>query len=401
MRNMSGRANVGTGDNVAIAGIVLGGSGSEEFIIRGIGPSIPLPNRLADPYLSLHNANGSIIAQNNNWKDTQQAQIASTNLAPPNDLEAAIRIRLNTGSYTAILSGVNGGTGIGSLDIYEIESGGSTRMHNISTRANISGFGNEQAFVGVTVDGGGTTDLLFRGRGPTIPLPNRLQNPYLTLYDAAGNALYWNDNWRDSQEGPITVTGVAPSHDAESAIRRKLSAGQYTVILHDYSGGAGIGSVEVYNVDNAPAGTPTPAPTATPPPQRLLWNDKTARGTYVGKSSSNPNGIEEVKRSAVLYPSAPGKITVRYRARAFWLGGPGTPSEAHRAAVYPQLLNQSGGVISRGAGAAPLTTEYGPVQSTSFTGNGSPFIIRVMAESAHWYPQPDYATVEYLEVYAP
>ena len=109
--NLSARSNVGVGDNVAISGVIITG-GSESLIFRGLGPSLPFSNRLADPFLQLYNSNGSLVAQNNNWKDSQQAAISATGVAPRNDLESAIRIDLAPGAYTAILTGVNGGQGI-------------------------------------------------------------------------------------------------------------------------------------------------------------------------------------------------------------------------------------------------------------------------------------------------
>ena len=60
------------------------------------------------------------MASNDNWKNTQQAQIQATGFAPPNDLESAIDATLPNGNYTAILAGKNGETGVGLLDIYKV-----------------------------------------------------------------------------------------------------------------------------------------------------------------------------------------------------------------------------------------------------------------------------------------
>ena len=103
--------------------ITAGGNGSTEVVVRGLGPTLTqfgVAGALADPALTLVNSNGNIIGSNNNWKDTQQAAIQATGLAPPNDLEAAILVTVAAGRYTAILEGNNGGTGVGLVEVYNI-----------------------------------------------------------------------------------------------------------------------------------------------------------------------------------------------------------------------------------------------------------------------------------------
>jgi len=131
LTNVSTRGFVGTGDPVMIGGIITsGGNGSTQIVIRGLGPTLGqppfnLPNVLADPRLDLFNAQGTKIGANNNWQDTQPGMIfaASCNgstCAPPNHLEAAILTTVAPGNYTAILSGQNGGTGIGLVEVYKL-----------------------------------------------------------------------------------------------------------------------------------------------------------------------------------------------------------------------------------------------------------------------------------------
>ena len=71
--------------------------------------------------LACVDGNGNLVCNNNNWKDTQQAQIQATGLAPPNDLESAILRTFAAGNYTAILSGRNGTTGIGLVEVYKLQ----------------------------------------------------------------------------------------------------------------------------------------------------------------------------------------------------------------------------------------------------------------------------------------
>ena len=103
--NLSTRGFVGTTDNVMIAGFIAGAGdgGPDSVLIRALGPSLPpgqVPDPLADPTLELHDADGTVIASDDNWKENQQAAIEATHLAPPDDAEAAILVELPAGAYT-------------------------------------------------------------------------------------------------------------------------------------------------------------------------------------------------------------------------------------------------------------------------------------------------------------
>jgi len=91
-------------------------------IVRAIGPSLPLTGKLADPVLELHNADGSILASNDNWRSTQESDIMDTGIPPTNDLESAIVATLPPKAYTAIVRGKNNGTGIGLVEVYRLEN---------------------------------------------------------------------------------------------------------------------------------------------------------------------------------------------------------------------------------------------------------------------------------------
>jgi len=127
LTNVSTRGFVDTGDNVMIGGFITsGGNGSTDVVIRGLGPTLAAPpfnvaGALADPVVTLVNQNGMVVGTNDNWKNTDQAAIQATGLAPPNDLESAMVLTVATGKYTAILSGKNGGTGIGLVEVYKLK----------------------------------------------------------------------------------------------------------------------------------------------------------------------------------------------------------------------------------------------------------------------------------------
>jgi hypothetical protein len=126
LADISTRAFVSTGDNVVIAGFILGhGDGLDRIVIRGIGPSLSdfgVPNALADPTLELRDPNGTVLLADNDWQDNQAqaAEIIADGLAPTNNLESAIAATLPPGLYTAILAGVNEGTGVGLVEVYDL-----------------------------------------------------------------------------------------------------------------------------------------------------------------------------------------------------------------------------------------------------------------------------------------
>lgn len=121
--NISTRSQVGSGDNVMIAGFTTQGGATTRLIIRGIGPSLSafgVPGALADPVLTIFDGNGAQIATNDSWKSNQQTEISQSGLAPSNDAEAAYIGTFAPGQYTAKVSGNNGGTGVGLVEIYKL-----------------------------------------------------------------------------------------------------------------------------------------------------------------------------------------------------------------------------------------------------------------------------------------
>jgi hypothetical protein len=125
LANISTRAFVGAGNDIVIAGFILGGNGgNDRIVVRGIGPSLTavgVPNALADPTLELRDGNGALLLSNNNWQDdsSQAAELTAAGLAPTNPTESAIAATLPPGLYTALLAGVNNGVGVGLVEVYD------------------------------------------------------------------------------------------------------------------------------------------------------------------------------------------------------------------------------------------------------------------------------------------
>ena len=125
LANISTRALVSTGGDIVIAGFILSGnSGNDVIVARCIGPSLTafgVPNALANPTLELRNGDGVLLASNNDWQDdpAQAAQLTAAGLAPTNQLESGIAATLPPGPYTALLAGLNNGTGVGLVEVYD------------------------------------------------------------------------------------------------------------------------------------------------------------------------------------------------------------------------------------------------------------------------------------------
>jgi hypothetical protein len=263
--NISTRARVGTGEQVLIAGFVVGGTGPKQVIIRGIGPALSsfgLTGVLSNPTLELHQGN-TTLATNDNWKTrsdgtSQQAQVEATGLAPTNNFESAIMTTLNPGAYTAILRGKNNFTGIGLIQVYDLAPTTNATFFNISTRGLVST--GDDVMIGGFVVGGGNgfgETVVVRAIGPSLTsagIQAALPDPALELHDQNGALIATNDNWKindqshQSQEAEVRASGLQPMSDFESAIVTSLAPGPYTTIVRGKNNTTGVALVETYNL---------------------------------------------------------------------------------------------------------------------------------------------------------
>jgi hypothetical protein len=252
MANISTRAAVGVGENVAIGGFIIEGSAPKQILIRALGPSLSsagVQGALVDPMLDLHDSTGNILLSDDNWKETQQQQIQNTGLAPSDDRESAILTSLAPGSYTAIVSGKNNTGGVGLIEVYEMAQAGS-RLMNISTRGFV-GTGDNVMIGGLIVTGTDPATILFRAIGPSLAsagIQNPLADPMLGLFNAQGTEIGNDNNWKDSQQFAIQATGLAPSDDRESALLVDLNPGNYTAIVTGVNNTTGVALVEAYHL---------------------------------------------------------------------------------------------------------------------------------------------------------
>lgn len=250
---LSTRMEIGTGDNALFGGFIMRGAASKRLMIRGIGPSAGLgAAALVNPVLELRDNNG-IILTNDNWGDAPNAQdMIDAHVAPtqPNESGILITVPSNTTNafYTAIVTGAGGTTGLGLVEVYDLDFGPGSTLLNISTRG-LVGIDPKQLIGGFFVGGSESKQILIRGIGPSLAsanITNFLADPILEVRDAQG-AVYINDDWMQSADKTaIQNSGLAPTHPKESAVLKTLPAGPYTAILRGVNGSTGVGSVEVY-----------------------------------------------------------------------------------------------------------------------------------------------------------
>jgi hypothetical protein len=252
--NLSTRGQVQTGNNVMIGGFVIGGSTAKKVLIRAVGPNLAnygVTGVLANPTLELHkSSDNSIIASNDDWgTSANAAEISASTLAPVDSKEAAILATLNPGAYTAIVTGNGGGTGVGIVEVYELDHP-EIPMINISTRGQVL-TGSNVMIGGFIIQGTSNQTVLIRAVGPNLAnygVTGVLANPTLELHKSSDNSIIaTNDDWGTaSNAAAIQATGLAPVSALESAILISLPPGAYTAVVSGANGGTGVGIIEVY-----------------------------------------------------------------------------------------------------------------------------------------------------------
>jgi hypothetical protein len=257
--NISTRLRVDIGDKVMIGGFIIRGNVPKPVVLRGLGPSlasagIPAATVLKDPVLELHGASGALILSNDNWKDTQQAQIQGTVFQPTDDRESVIVATLPPAAYTVVLKGVNQTSGIGLVEVYDNNQAADSDLANISSRGFVD-TGNNVMIGGFTLGGNSNpTRIAVRALGPSLAnygLSNVLADPTLELHNADGTIMVSNDDWQSDAVSAalLTANGLALPNPKEAGIFMALTPpGQFTAIVAGKNGGIGIALVEIYNL---------------------------------------------------------------------------------------------------------------------------------------------------------
>lgn len=247
---ISTRLQVLTGDNVLIGGFIIGGSTPKKIVINARGPSLTgqgVAGALANPTLTLVPASGPAIV-NDDWQSASNAaEISALGLAPPSPLESSILVTLDPGAYTAIVNGVGGGTGVGIVEVFEVDHP-EIPLTGISTRGRVQ-TGDGVMIGGFIIQGNVPQTVVVRARGPSLTaqgVAGALQNPTLTLVPSSGPAIT-NDDWGTAANAAaLSASGFAPADPRESAILITLDPGAYTAIVSGVGGAIGVAIVEVY-----------------------------------------------------------------------------------------------------------------------------------------------------------
>ena len=263
LMDLSTRGTTSTGDNVLIGGFIVQGSQPAQLIVRCLAFSLAsfgIPNALGDSVIELHDANNNLIASNDDWFTSSDAEtISSYHRDPPNSIESALLVTLNPGNYTAIVKSFSNAqqpatTGVALFEVYDLRRSGS-RLGNVSTRGHV-GTGDNILIGGLIVGGSAPKPVVVRALGPTLTqfgVTGVLADPNLELRDLNGNLLEANDDWQQSPEAAtISAEGMAPLNAKESAMAPTLSPGNYTALVSGVGGTTGTALVEVYDESASP-----------------------------------------------------------------------------------------------------------------------------------------------------
>jgi hypothetical protein len=260
LSSLSARGMAGSGDQTLIVGFATSGSGTKQLLLRGVGPGLTpfgVSGAVADPALTLFNAAGTVLQQNNDWGGTATL----TNIFPqvwafplsPNSKDAALLATLPPAAYTAHLT-AQGGTGVALLEAYDADSGTpTTRLASLSVRNQV-GTGDNVLIAGFAITGNVSRTVLIRGIGPTLArygVSGVLANPQLQVFQ--GNTLLaQNDDWgSDATLATMAAQVNAFALDANSkdaALLLTLPPGAYTAQVSGVGNTTGVALVEIYEV---------------------------------------------------------------------------------------------------------------------------------------------------------
>lgn len=251
--NVSTRLKAGAGDNVLIGGFILQG-GAKRVVVRAMSSTLfSVPNRMEDPTLELLDGAGQRIAFNDNFDDLPyevRGEIGGYHLeAPYGQRDSVLIATLESGNYTAVVRGNNGGTGNCLVEVYNVDSDYTEALVNISTRGPVED-GDNVMIGGFIIRGDREQRVIVRAIGPslaTLGVPGALSDTTLEVFDGRGR-IAENDDWRSHQESEIVSVGLPPGDDRESAVILSLWPGSYTAIVRGKNNTSGNALVEAYQL---------------------------------------------------------------------------------------------------------------------------------------------------------
>ena len=264
--NLSTRGAVGTGADIMVAGFVIEGSEAKDLVIRAVGPRLSdfgISAPLADPKIAVYRAGETVpMVEVDGWDGSLSSvfQTLGAFSLESDTASAAVRLNMAPGSYTVHVSGVDDGTGVAIVEVYDAASLTPVQMVNLSTRGAV-GTGVNIMVAGFVITGDTPQRVLVRGVGPTLAdfgVDGVLADPVLRLFrstPSGAELLRTNGDWSTaSNAAQITSTASAVGGFAltagagDAALLVDLDPGSYTVELAGVDAGTGVGLIEVYRV---------------------------------------------------------------------------------------------------------------------------------------------------------
>jgi hypothetical protein len=260
LANLSTRTSVGSDAAMLVSGFVIGGSEPKDILIRAVGPTLKdfgINNALTHPKLDVFNAAGERLASNDQWTATLRDSFAQVgaSLLPADSLDAAVRITLPPGNYTAQISGVGSTDGIVLVEVYEMS--GASRLINLSTRARVER-GDGLLISGFVISGGNRRKVLVRASGPALKalgVEEALADPVITLHNVKGAVIARSDNWDEGGLAPEIVVmtaaaGATPFRDGskDAAMVVDLAPGAYSIHVTGAGSTTGVALLELFDL---------------------------------------------------------------------------------------------------------------------------------------------------------
>jgi len=263
--NLSVRAPAGLGGQPLIVGFIVSG-GSKQLLVRASGPALAafgVSGTLPDPVLQVHetiNNTDTVVASNDNWSSDPNAAAIAAVPGPfpftPGSKDSALLLNVDS-SRTALVSDANNGSGVALVEVYDVGTGNSPRLVNVSTR-NFAGTGASVLIAGFIINGNVPKTLLIRGVGPTLAgfgVGGTLVDPFLEIHttiNGQDTVVASNDNWGDDANAAAAAAVPGPfalnAGSKDSALLITLPAGSYTAQVSGVNQTTGVALIEIYEV---------------------------------------------------------------------------------------------------------------------------------------------------------
>ena len=251
--SISTRANVGTGDNLAIAGFIINGDTPKCVVVRGRGQSVNVGSspRLEDPRLELKSGSTTIDSSTDWALHPSAPTLEALSLEPGDPSDAALHTCLDPGAYTVLIRGTgSSGLGIGIMEVIDADLG-TPFLNSISSRMTV-GPGDNLAIAGFIINGDTPKCVVVRGRGQSVNVGSspRLEDPRLEL-KSGSTTIDSSTDWALHPSAPtLEALSLEPGDPSDAALYTCLDPGAYTVLIRETAGsGLGIGIVEVIDVE--------------------------------------------------------------------------------------------------------------------------------------------------------